>query len=337
MGGGTIYVLKPYINNNSAYTVTRGLGTNRPFLQTEDFDWQFNPAFAAWFGWSGRNGLGFRGRYFQFDQGSRPRDISLNLAGAATSRISPPANVAPFQGNNFGSPGVVLGAGFGQDNLQFTSGLLISSVDMEATWSWNRGCFNMMLTGGGRYLHLTQDYQATLNNQTPFPLLPADPFAGGIVLPNGNIVDPAALAGLIVSERQTLTYNRSFDGGGPTLSWLGRFYLGQTGLAAFASARGSLLVGAGRERTVYSQTIQDPTLLVGGNQNTVSEAVRSFDQVIPVTELELGVEYGIPLNYSRLFVRGGVVNQTYFNAGSVADRNSNLSLFGGQFSIGWNY
>lgn len=337
MGGGTIYALKPWINDNPAYTITRGLGTARSTLQTEDFDWSFAPAFATWFGWSAANGLGLRARYFQFDQGSRPRDFVLSPAGAAVSKVGVPANVTPFAGGNFGSPGVLLGAGYGQDHLQFSSGLQIYSIDMEGTWNWNRGCFNMLVSGGGRYLHLNQNYQALATNRTAFPLLPPDPFAGGIILPNGNIVPPASLAGLPLSETQSLSYLRSFNGGGPTLSWLGRFYLGQTGLAAFGSARGSLLVGGGRERTIYSQSVQDPTTLVGGNQSTFSEASRSFDQVMPVAELELGLEYGIPLNFSRLFVRGGVVNQTYFNTGSVADHNSNLSLFGGQLSVGLNY
>jgi len=56
-----------------------------------------------------------------------------------------------------------------------------------------------------------------------------------------------------------------------------------------------------------------------------------------VAELELGVQYGTNLGPTYGFIRGAVVSQTYFGAGSPSQSDGNLGLFGGQFTIGLNF
>lgn len=101
--------------------------------------------------------------------------------------------------------------------------------------------------------------------------------------------------------------------------------------------RGSLLVGSGREDTSFFQKIVDPTGAAGGNQTVNPTRTSTFDQVLPVLEIDLGVEYGLNLGKSRLFVRGGVLDQSYFDAGNAISNSGNFSLFGGKPSLGINY
>ena len=58
---------------------------------------------------------------------------------------------------------------------------------------------------------------------------------------------------------------------------------------------------------------------------------------MPVTELEFGVEYGKLAGQYGLFVRAGVVAQTYFDAGGAASPLGTLTLFGGQLAFGVAY
>ena len=58
---------------------------------------------------------------------------------------------------------------------------------------------------------------------------------------------------------------------------------------------------------------------------------------MPIWELESGLEYNRFLGRTKVFVRGGVVNHTYFDAGSASSRDGNLSLFGAQVSAGLEY
>ena len=64
MGGLSIYFVRPYINNNTAFTTTTGIGTATPQTSSEDFDWNYHVAPAAWLGWTSKCGAGFRARYF---------------------------------------------------------------------------------------------------------------------------------------------------------------------------------------------------------------------------------------------------------------------------------
>jgi hypothetical protein len=89
-------------------------------------------------------------------------------------------------------------------------------------------------------------------------------------------------------------------------------------------ARGCVAVGSGK---------QD---VAGGYFNEFKTG--RFESVIPVCELELGLDYGINLRQTYVFARAAVVDQTYFSAGNASTHgDNNLSLFGVQFSLGVNY
>jgi hypothetical protein len=304
--GAGFYYLRPYISNNPAFVTNTGIGTPRPTSSTTDFDWSYKPAAAFWLGYALESGLGLRARFFYFDQASSTSSTSLTAFGAATTTITAAPGLQPVGGFAFASPGILLTGGVGQDQLAFSSNLKIQNYDFEVTFAWNFDCFALVFSGGGRYTQIAQNYNAALTN-----------------VPGGG-----------ASEFDTLNVNHTFVGGGPTVAIQGTWQIGHTGLAVFGTARGSITVGSGLQDTVFTQIVTDP---VNGNQNNVATNHVAPQQVLPIMELEVGLEYGVTLGQTRWFVRGAGVSQTYFGAGSSTSRDNNLSLFGGQVSFGIDY
>src|SRR5581483_8477385 len=309
MAGATLYFLKPYFQNNVAFSTTTGIGTASPTQTNTDFDWNLGLAPAFWLGWASSSGLGVRGRYFNFDHSSGTQVAGLAPGLAASTTIDPAPGLNPQPGGfNFRSPGVVLGGGLGTDALEFSSNLSLMVFDAEATYDWRAGKLAVLLTVGGRYLQLDQSYSAILRN-----------------------------TGAAATELQRLDLDRTFEGGGPTASMQARVDLGWTGLALFGLVRGSMLVGSTRQDSTFNRAVTDPGGLVGGSQNVTARRTGSSSSTLPVAELELGLEYGRTFGRYRPFLRAAVVNQTYFDAGNASGAGGNLSLFGGQLSLGVNY
>src|SRR5262245_13643292 len=220
LGGASLYLLKPYLDNNTAFqtttTITNPVGNTTTTLgqtTTQQFDWDVTPAFAAWLGVVSPSGLGVRSRYFHFNGHSSSADTSLTADQAATPAgvtpavstfISPSPFVPAFLpgalppavagASSFRAPGAVLplanpatGSGIGADRLTFSSNLTIDGVDVEPVYAFTAGICRVLAGAGGRYLHLAQNYRAALFN------------AGG---------------GLAINETQTLEIGRNFTGGG---------------------------------------------------------------------------------------------------------------------------
>lgn len=312
IAGAAVYILSPYFDGNPAFTTTTGIGTSSPLQSTTDFSWNYNATPAFWLGWLNASGLGFRGHYCYYDQFSRTASASLNVAQAATSTIAPPANLAsPVGSPSFGSPGVILGSGLGQDVLAFRSNLRIQAIDMEVSRLLDGGGLFALFSGGARYFHISQDYQATLSNVLPPP-------AGA-------------------SESQLLQFGHNFTGAGPTLNVVAGYQLGGIPLSCFGDVRGSFLVGGARNSRNFVLNVNDPGGVVGGNQfaNPAADARRGA--TLPIVEVELGLQYAPVVLGRTLVLRGGAVPQTYCGAGSASQTSGNLSLFGGQLSAGLLY
>jgi len=309
MGGASIYFLRPFINNNTAFTTTTGIGSANPVSSATDFEWNYHVAPAGWLGWTSHCGVGFRGRYFTFDQDSEPLLGTLDAGAATTTMITPPAGLSPLVGappRGFQSPGVLLQGGVGADTLTVRSDLRIQTIDGEATYAHEWCHLGFLISVGGRYLQMHQNYHAALSNV---------PVAG-------------------TSEESFLDAGHNFYGGGPTLAWQGRWVFGRSGLSIYGLARGSIVIGNSRLTATFSEFIVDP---VNGNQTNQAANESKDHHVIPIGELEGGLEYSRAIGRTRLFVRGAAVNQTYFDAGNASSRGDNLSLFGAQVSIGLNY
>lgn len=309
MGGVGLYILRPFINNNTAFVTATGIGTANPSQDSREFDWSYHIAPAVWLGWTSPCGFGFRARYFYFDNDSKTISETLNLAAASTTTITPPEGLSPLVGvppRGFQSPGVLLQDSRGQDFLAVHSDLRIQTLDGEATYAhdWHR--FSLLLSAGGRYLQMSQNYLASLQ----------------------NVIDPAN------SEFSNLNAGHNFYGGGPTIAAQIRWQLGGSCLSFFGCVRGSFLVGTSRQTAILTEVITDS---VNGNQNNLATNNSHDHLTLPIGELEGGLEYGEIWGRTRVFARAAVVNQTYFDAGSATGRDGNLSLFGVQISLGVNY
>jgi hypothetical protein len=341
IGGGSVLIIKPYINNNVAFTTdrlstARTLGAGGVILNTAstnvrtaaDFEYDYTVSPYVWIGHIDDRGFGWRADAFHFDQRAQNITTQLGAAEAFVSTptsttslsIAPPTTVTgplPLAGFVVSAPTAVTAAdtsGLGSDTLSFGSRLRIEYYDLEAACDLQLGrCWSLLLTGGGRYLHMGEDYGEEVSGT-------------GI---------PAGGAGL-ATERQVLLFGHNFTGGGPTAALQARWAHGGSNLAFFGSMRGSLLVGRERLGFLFSDVITDPNLILGNSSLTSSFGDRR-DLVLPVVEIEVGVEYAVCLDKVRPFVRAGAINQTYFGFGSASQLDSNLGLFGAEVALGLNY
>ena len=121
---------------------------------------------------------------------------------------------------------------------------------------------------------------------------------------------------------KALDFKHTFKGGGPTIDFEATRRIGQTNFAFYGNCRASLLVGRSNETTSYSQIVNDPRGLTNGgafpfNSTNSPTATNSSDNVMPVTEIELGLEYGRDCGRMYWFARATAVNQTYFSASAT--------------------
>ena len=316
LGGAAIYFLRPYFQDNQAFTTSTGLTTANRSRVTTDFDWNYSTSPLFWLGYQFQNGWGVRTRFFYFDQGSNSPATSLAAAVAASSEIRPPAQlpdldlVVPRTG--LGSPGVLLGRGLGVDRLLYNSGLRINAYDFEAIYDI-RGCtYSLLFSGGVRYLYMAQRYDQLLRNTVTVGYNTA-------------------------TEMSQLDFLHNFTGVGPTAALQAHRTLGATRLALFGDVRSSLLAGTARRTLAFQQVVDDPGGIGGGSQTRSAAATASQTRVLSVIELEVGLEYTRHIRCADLFARGALVDQTYFGAGNASRQEGNFSLFGAQVSVGVNY
>lgn len=241
-GGASFYHLKPYADGNTAYQTTTittgpvgGATVAQGQITNQNFDWGMKPAGAIWLGIVNPSGFGIRGRDFFFDATTPDALVSLangqdstpiGVVPSVTNVINPsphlpqsfpgalPPVVAGTQ--SFSSPSQLLSAGFGQDDLLFSSSLRINAFDLEPTYAWSSGRWSFLAGAGVRYLSISQAYRATLQNLG---------------------------AGTPATEFETLDVSNKYWGVGPTLSGNFTRTIGSTGLSLFATAHGSLLAG----------------------------------------------------------------------------------------------
>ncbi|MGF1581708.1 MAG: Lpg1974 family pore-forming outer membrane protein [Gemmataceae bacterium] len=323
-----LYVLRPFIANNAAFqtTVFRNTG-NQERITEFDYDYGLSPA--LWVGWMYPDAhLGFQVRYFNFDQEANELRSSLNPTQAANMKIEvPPAlpgveqrmDLSQPQGldRTVLSPRILVGRGNGQDILRFESDLTINTVEIEAIWKIRHNCFQLDMYGGVQYLHLEQTYFAQVSNQAASPA-------------------PAA-AGLLSTELLLWNFLQTFNGAGPTIAFEGKYWVGPKGLAFYGAGRAALLVGTLTQELRVFESLVDPIGFIDVELEDLDTRDQTFDDLLPVLELEVGMEYGFPLGWGHAFLRAGLVSKTYFGANNATGLDTNLNLFGAQFGFGLEY
>jgi Legionella pneumophila major outer membrane protein precursor len=210
-----------------------------------------------------------------------------SFTGDGTSTIRSVPTNAPTFGVVGGAPG---------DVLNFNSRLRVEVWDLEGTYTFSSCRWTFLAAAGVRYANLFQSYEATV---TP-----------------GN-------AGTLPANASTVS---SFNGAGPTFALESKYRFGESGLAVYGMARGSVLFGSARLTSGGTANVGDNLVIP-----TSFEAHQS--DVLPIGEAEIGVEFGRNVGGFRVFAQTGFVGQVWFGGGNAASTN----LGGHSFSNDTNF
>src|SRR5207249_3930340 len=100
----------------------------------------------------------------------------------------------------------------------------------------------------------------------------------------------------------------NINGAGPTAALEIRRALGNSGIALYASGRCSVIFGRGRTQSFHGiqetqQVIPRTGRVTTTTTTSTSFAVNGHDDVMPVSEVELGVEWAHKCGPARVFVK----------------------------------
>ncbi len=312
LAGAGFDLVAPFVENDRALTLTTPLANGGTSIESVGFCHPVAVAPRFWLGLAAGNGWGFRTSYWHFDQ-SRAQSASLDGDSPAGSAI---VAASPL-GLGISTGTFVLAKG-NADVLAVANSLNVNVLDFEATREIDAGPMFLVLSGGGRYARLAQRYLA------------------GVVNTDNDFLDKA--------EVDLLQSHQRFVGWGPTLALQGWYALGLSRLAIYGSVRGTLLFGEARQAASTTQILASGGTMAAYPLSDVS-AYRPT--VVPVAELEMGIQWSGNWRRLRPFLRTGVLAQTWLDAlststvptsgGDSANINSNLSFLGVVFQAGMNY
>ncbi len=349
IAGAGAYYVQPHFENNPAFTIgftdriTDLAGT---FLsintvvgaRQQDFAWDYEVAPRAWVGLIGCDGFGFRARWFWFDHGAQTEELTNDGSALITAADPLGVNTAVGQAfnasfpagifSNVNSPGFLiqrlaqLGIRDDPDVLRFDSDLSLEVYDLEAIQEISNCRWTVLFSGGARYAHMAQSYDATRFNL----------FTRTLGVNTEIATDFAAIRS-----------GHNFDGVGPTGAIEVRRLLGDSGLALYGNVRGAVLFGSGKHNasavSQVTDALFDPagTPLIQVEVGGFASAARARDDVMPVVEWEVGAEIGRKAGNGRLILGAGLVGQTWYGAGNASSENGNLGLFGVVVNAGLSY
>jgi hypothetical protein len=324
IGGVGFYLVQPYFSNNPAYNVSvinataitgGSTGTPPPLLSTsrQDISHDMDIAPEIWLGYISDSGFGFRTRFWYFRQDTS-QSLDVPTAAANTNTIPIITSAAPL-GLQIFSTNIGSNAIF-----DATSKLDMQVWDLEALQDIRSGSWDLLLAGGLRLAHINQEYNA---------------FA-------------SAGVGGATPVSESLTSSRSFTGAGPVVGLEARRYFGNSGLAFYSKACGALLFGSDKQNGIAST----PGFAYAGIPPLSAVASDHRDRVMPVGEIEIGLEAGRNVGRSRLFGQIALVAQDWFGAGNAShsvsgaiegfsiassSADSDLGFLGLAFRLGINY
>ena len=142
----------------------------------------------------------------------------------------------------------------------------------------------------------------------------------------------AADLGTAVPVIEDLRSGHNFNGAGPTVSVEAKRHIGNNGAAVYANSRLSFVYGTGQQ-----------SAYINSDGNLFERHARQAD-VLPIGELEIGLESNRDQGRYNVMVQGGFVGHVYWGAGNAAnsegvftngaDNSSNLGFVGLVFRVG---
>lgn len=316
--GAGVYIVKPFFQNNPAVfarTTNETFGVDTTSSVTSvtqyDFCWDLNVTPVVWLGYVSECGWGVRTRWWLFDQesgGSITGDPNTMIISAAPGGLS-------IRTPSFISSPILQSALDSNSSMCVNSNLKLDVWDFEAIKETELGRWGLLFAAGVRYAHLSQNYRAFQAFQGEFNPPP------GVLIPS-----------FFLHEVQQLSSGHNFSGAGPTLAIEAKRPIGNSRFSLFANLRGAMLFGDSKLQV--GRVTQTGAL---GQNVAVTTFQSAHDTVLPVAELEMGVEYSRNWGQVRPFVRTGLVAMTWFDAGSASSLAGDLGFLGLSVTAGLNY
>lgn len=290
-------LLRPQWDQNPAFSIVRFQDINIIGNQTVgEFDYPFKVTPRFFCGYSDiSTGLGMRASLMLYDHNAD----EINLAFGSAQSAGGLGFVAPFVGAN---PGIV-DAPFNQaddDSISLHNSLEMQVADIEMTKVYGEDGHKLVLSFGGRYAYVKQDYSAQLLG---------------------------TVSGLPV-ESQTLKYRNRFEGWGPVVGADVILPAKIGWVSLYGNFKYSILVGDNDQSAVLTGSVIDinnpqapPTPINGGRRFTQED-------LINVGEGECGFELYYHTPCVLMTIRSGVLFQTWSDIGNAVNLDDNMTLFG---------
>ncbi len=327
VAGIGFYYLQPYWERNPAYVATLnqlagGFGGGLAGIDLvattlddqQDFNYDAEIAPRVLLGYVSGDGLGVRARYWHFEQGDAigvvnnvpPIEPAIMVPGFTVQSAAP-------LGLGFESPSLAVLFGF-PDVMVFEGDLELDVWDFEVTKDLQIGNWTLLASGGIRYAHLAQSYNAFLSSRAIFD---STFDVGGVDFP--SVVD--------LSTQAAVLSGHHFQGAGPTAALEARYPIIEGGLALYGSARGAVLFGTAEQRATergaltgtITVDLPGPDAVVPVSFVSVDAKSAPRDDILPVAEFEVGFEWAMESGGSQLFIQVAVVSQTWFGAGNASN------------------
>lgn len=282
------WILTPRWSNNPA-----------GYVDVSDFD---SPSREVDFGYNAhfvpRIDLGYN-----FSGGLGARVGWWGFADSNTKTISPNANqIYVTPADPMGIIPAMYAGGF-ENPVYFNTGTLIAQSELEMdVWDFEvtdqirAGKWDILLSGGLRYAHVAQHYDALVGE------------------PDG---EPGF--GAIISSH-------NFNGAGPTFGIEGRRSIANTGLYFYGTGRLSVLFGETQDQAFGGIGATPGTIALTGDSATTQERT-----ILPVGELELGIGYQRAMSRATLFAELGFVGQVWWGAGNSSNSSYDATLTAGGY------
>lgn len=171
------------------------------------------------------------------------------------------------------------------------SDLNVLTWDFEFTKHLCCGQWTLDLAAGARYAHLSQGYEAYV----------------GLV---AAVPKPLAF---------DLDYGNNFNGAGPTFALDLHRQIGDTSLSLYCNTRLSILFGTVKQSGELE-------ISQGGVVIATIDRSNTFSEVIPVGELEAGLECVRNWGGFSTLLQVGFIGQIWWGAGNASSNNSSLAI-----------
>jgi hypothetical protein len=307
------YMLAPEPKHDHA-VVVRQNGSTR----ITDFDYGVVISPRLVFGAQWDNGWGFRTNWFYFHE-QAPTFTIVNTGGALTISSIPFPGVKPVV-----SPGPnAVATGIRNDTVSVGALLDLNVWDWEVFYQGQVGRWLVGPSVGVRYATMSQNYTVVRGN------------TGSTRAANGTVTT-------IQADIDMLQTGHRVDGFGPTIAMDMVRPIGNTGLRFYATPRTSVICGSAGNATMRFTELFETVAPRVGVSRTIRTSSGTYSAssstiAMPVLEAEVGGEWSRDFGRHRAFVRCGLVEQEWFDAGDAIDVHGVLGFVGLALTAGIVY